>query len=144
MCLKSIGFSNSMVSGIICLVTKSHAAHISWNSCNVGTPNGVNDNADAGDCNNWKLNGGRSRSQREYPELGTIQRLNGRRLALVKRRYASPSSYCANQHSPICFLTYKPRKITLWDTRKCTSSSLRNAKSARDPRSCTVCATQDR
>jgi hypothetical protein len=51
MCLKSIGFSNIIESGIIS-VTKSHAAHISRKSCNAGTPNGVFDNADAGERNN--------------------------------------------------------------------------------------------
>jgi hypothetical protein len=96
MCLKSIGFSNNIESGIIFLVMKSHAAHSSRNSSNVGTPNGVFDNVEAGDRSSWKLNGGRSRSQREYPESGSAQRLNGRKLASVKRRYASRLVYCTS------------------------------------------------
>jgi len=65
MCLKSIGFSNNIESGIINFVTQSHAAHISLKSCSVGTPKGVFDNPEAGERNNLKLNGERSRSQRE-------------------------------------------------------------------------------
>jgi hypothetical protein len=113
MCLKSIGFSNNIESGIIFLVTKSHVAHISWNSCKVGTPNGVFDIAEAGDRSSWKLNGGRSRSQREKPESGSVQRLNGRRLVSVKRRYASPSVNCTNRHLSACFAGYTLMKIYL-------------------------------
>ena len=95
-----------MESGIIPLVMKSHAAHISWNSCNVGAPNGVLDIADAGDRSSLKLNGGRSSSQREKPESGSVQRLNGRRLVSTKRRFASLSLYYGH-HFSVCFSRYR-------------------------------------
>ena len=103
-----------MESGIIFLVIKSHAAHISWNSCNVGAPNGVLDIADAGDRNSLKLNGGRSSSQREKPESGSFQRLNGRKLASTKRRYASLSLYYTSHQLSVCFTD---RSMTSYLTR---------------------------
>src|SRR5260221_12655392 len=104
---KSIGLSNSMESGIIFLVMKSHAVHISWNSCNEGGPNGVLDIADAGDRSSLKLNGGRSSSQREMPESGSVQRLNGRRLASTKRRYTSLSLYYTSHHFSVRFSPHR-------------------------------------
>lgn len=66
MCLKSIGFWNSIAVGIIRSVTKSQAVHMSLQSSIEGIPNlvvwsGTTD----GESSRGNANGGRSKSQSE-------------------------------------------------------------------------------
>ena len=89
-----MGFWNSMESGIMRRVTKSHRVHTFCQSWMDGTPKGEDeygsfemklpDKAEAlGDDSKGNMNGGRSSSHSEYWETLSTQRWMGRNSASV-------------------------------------------------------------